>query len=44
MTRTLFTVEGLDYFRIEFVVKDGRVDELIGILDNGDKEPSKRTK
>jgi retinol-binding protein 3 len=44
MTRTLFAVESLDNLRIEFVVKDGRVDELIGIFDNGDKEPSARAK
>ena len=44
MTRTLFAPEGLDYFRIDFVVKDGRVDEIIGRYDIGDTDSSKRTK
>jgi hypothetical protein len=44
MTRTLFAPEGLDYFRIEFVEKEGQTDELIGLYDNGTREPSKRTK
>ncbi|MBE0712575.1 MAG: S41 family peptidase [Candidatus Aminicenantes bacterium] len=44
LTGTLFAVEGLDYFRVEFVVKDGKTVELIGIYDNGDRQPSKRTK
>ena len=44
MTRTLFAPEGLEYFRIDFVVKDGKVDELIGIFDNGDKDSSTRKK
>ena len=37
-------MEGLDYFRVEFVVKDGKVVELIGLYDNGDRQPSPRTK
>ena len=44
MTQTLFVVEGLEYFRIEFVVKDGQAVELIGLYDDGRTEPSKRTK
>jgi hypothetical protein len=44
MTRTLFSVEGLDYFRVEFVVKDGKAVELVGLYDNGEREPSPRTK
>jgi len=44
LTRTLFAVEGLDYFRVEFVVKDGQAVELVGLYDNGDRQPSPRTK
>jgi hypothetical protein len=44
MTETLFAVEGLDYFRLEFVVKDGQATAVIGLYDNGDRQPSPRTK
>jgi len=44
LTGTLFAVEGLDYFRVEFVVKDGQAVELVGLYDNGDRQPSPRTK
>ena len=44
MTRTLFALEGLDYFRVEFVVKDGKAVEIIGLYDNGEREASPRTK
>jgi retinol-binding protein 3 len=44
LTATLFAVEGLDYFRVEFIVKDGMVVELVGVYDNGDRQPSPRTK
>jgi len=44
LTGTLFAAEGLDYFRVEFVVKDGKAVELIGLYDNGDRQPSPRTK
>ena len=44
MTATLFAVEGLDYFRLEFVVKNGKAVELVGLYDNGDHQPSPRTK
>ena len=41
---TLFALDGLDNFRVEFVVKDGRAVELIGLYDNGDRQPSPRMK
>ncbi|OGD28520.1 MAG: hypothetical protein A2Y56_01440 [Candidatus Aminicenantes bacterium RBG_13_63_10] len=44
LTGTLFAVEGLDYFRVEFVVKDGQAVEIVGVYDNGDRQPSPRTK
>jgi hypothetical protein len=44
MTGTLFAVEGLDYFRVEFEVKDGRAVALVGLYDDGRREPSPRTK
>ncbi|MGZ7065668.1 MAG: S41 family peptidase [Candidatus Aminicenantales bacterium] len=44
MTETLFSVEGLDYFRLEFVVKDGKATGVVGLYDNGDKDTSPRTK
>jgi hypothetical protein len=44
LTETLFAVEGLDYFRVEFQVKDGKVVALIGIYDNGDRLPYPKTK
>ena len=44
MTETLFAVEGLDYFRLEFVVKDGKAMAVNGLYDNGDKDTSPRTK
>jgi hypothetical protein len=44
MSGTLFALDGLDYFRMEFVVKDGRAVEIIGIYDNGDRDSSPRTK
>jgi C-terminal processing protease CtpA/Prc len=44
MTSTLFAVEGLDYFRVEFVVKDGKAVELVGLYDDGERQPSPRTK
>jgi hypothetical protein len=44
MTATLFAADGLDYFRVEFVVKDGKTVELIGIYDNGNRDRSPRTK
>ncbi|HSA95166.1 MAG TPA: S41 family peptidase [Acidobacteriota bacterium] len=44
LTATLFAVEGLDYFRLEFTVKDGRAIEVVGLYDNGERDPSPRTK
>lgn len=44
MTATLFALDGLDNFRIEFVIKDGRAVELAGLYDNGERQPSPRTK
>ncbi|MBP1661239.1 MAG: peptidase [Candidatus Aminicenantes bacterium] len=44
MTATLFALDGLDNFRIEFVVKDGQAVELLGVYDNGERQPSPRTK
>jgi len=45
LKETLFAVEGFDYFRIEFVIDgNGNVTKLIGLYDNGLKDPSKRIK
>jgi hypothetical protein len=44
LTETLFAVEGLDYFRVEFTVKDGKAAGLVGLYDNGERQPSPRTK
>jgi hypothetical protein len=44
MSQTLFALDGLDYFRVEFVVKDGKAVEIAGLYDNGEKDPSPRTK
>lgn len=44
LTETLFAVEGLDYFRVEFVMKEGKAVELIGLYDDGTRQPSPRTK
>jgi hypothetical protein len=44
MTATLFALDGLDSFRIEFTVKDGTVVGLVGLYDNGDRDASPRTK
>lgn len=43
LTKTLFSVESLDYFRVDFIVKDGQAMELIGLYDNRRRELSKRT-
>jgi hypothetical protein len=41
----LFALEGLEIFRIEFVTDErGAVNGLIGLYENGMREPSKRTK
>jgi hypothetical protein len=44
LTATLFALDGLDAFRIEFVIKDGKTVELVGLYDNGERDPSTRTK
>jgi hypothetical protein len=44
MTATLFALDGLDYFRVEFTVKEGKAVELVGLYDNGERQPSPRTK
>jgi retinol-binding protein 3 len=44
ITQTLFAVEGLDNFRVEFAVKDGKAVELVGLYDNGERQPSPRTR
>jgi len=44
LTENLFAVEGLEYFRVEFVVRDGKAVGLNGLYDNGERQPSARTK
>ena len=44
MTGTLFAVEGLGYFRLEFTVRDGKAVEVAGLYNDGRREPSPRTK
>jgi hypothetical protein len=44
MTVNLFALDGLDSFRVEFVVKDGKTVELVGLYDTGERQPSPRTK
>ncbi|MGZ5469181.1 MAG: hypothetical protein ACXW2H_08590, partial [Candidatus Aminicenantales bacterium] len=44
LTATLFALDGLDSFRVEFVIKDGKAVELIGLYDDGERQPSPRTK
>jgi len=44
MTETLFAVEGLNYFRLEFVVMDGKATSVVGLYDNGERDSSPRTK
>jgi hypothetical protein len=44
MTATLFALDGLDNFRIEFEIKDGKTTGLVGFYDNGDSDLSPRTK
>lgn len=45
LKENLFAVESLDYFRIEMTTdKKGNVTALIGLYDDGRKDPSERTK
>ena len=43
LSATLFALDGMDSFRLEFVVKEGRAVEVVGLYDDGQREPSKRT-
>ena len=43
ITETSFILDGLEDVRFEFVVKDGKATEIIGVYANGTREPSKRT-
>ncbi len=43
MSETLFRPEGMNDFRLEFVVKDGKAVEVIGLYRGREKEPSKRS-
>jgi retinol-binding protein 3 len=44
LTATLFALDGLDSFRVEFTVKDGKAVELVGLYDNGQRDTSARLK
>jgi hypothetical protein len=44
LTAILFALDGLDNFRIEFTVKDGQAVGLVGLYDDGERQPSPRTK
>jgi hypothetical protein len=44
MTATLFALDGLDNFRVEFTVKGGKAVALVGHYDNGERDSSARTK
>jgi len=44
MTATLFALDGLETFRIEFTVKDGKTVGLVGFYDDGRRDVSPRTK
>jgi retinol-binding protein 3 len=43
MNETTFFAEDLEGFRLEFLVKDGTVPEVVGVYIDGQREPSKRT-
>jgi hypothetical protein len=43
LNETIFILEGLEDVRFEFVVKDGKPTEIVGIYSDGTREPSKRT-
>ena len=42
LTETLFAVEGSDSFWLEFVLTDGKTSAVVGIYDDGRREPSPR--
>ena len=44
LTATLFALDGNEGFRLEFVIREGRVVELAGLYENGRKDVSPRTK
>ena len=44
LTPTIFALDGLDSFRLQFVVKDGKTVEIVGIYDDGHRDTSPRTK
>jgi len=43
LSQTIFGAEGLEDFRLEFVVKDGKTVQVNGLYADGQVEPSKRT-
>ena len=43
LNETIFILDGLEDVRFEFVVKDGKATEIIGVYADGTREPSKRT-
>ena len=44
LTPTVFALDGLDSFRMHFVVRDGKAVEIVGISDVGRRDASARTK
>lgn len=44
MTADTFFVEGIDYFRVQFVSQGNKVTQIVGLYDDGRREPSDRTK
>jgi len=44
MTENLFALDGLENFRLEFVIKDGKTVEAVGRYDDGRQDSSPRTK
>lgn len=44
LTKTLFALDGLDNFRIEFMIEGGKPTGLVGLYDDGERQPSPRTK
>jgi len=44
LSETLFAPEGVDGFRVEFTIKDGRAVELVGLYDTGMRQSSPRTR
>jgi len=44
MTADTFFLEGIDYFRVQFVSEGSKVTQLIGLYDDGRRDPSERSK